>query len=99
LHDIVAKSMEVHVFPTLAQCVLHNFIWLVDVMCGLWHFYNGGDARHISHITIGLFEMKNTSNAYMLKQVKGLLKNFGLLDKVIVCIKNEGSNFASLTNV
>jgi hypothetical protein len=35
----------------------------------------------------------------MVEQEKGLFKFFGLLSKVIACIKDEGSNLASLTIV
>jgi hypothetical protein len=76
LFDIVAKTMEVLVFPTLAQCVacIASFdLWMscasYDIFAMVVNFID--DAWHPTHITIGLFEVQNISNAYMEKQMKG----------------------------
>ncbi len=49
------------------------------------------------HETIGIFEVHNTTSATMANQVKLLLDSFGLFDKVIAYIKDEGSNLNTLT--
>jgi hypothetical protein len=50
-------------------------------------------------VTIEVFEMLNTTCAIIANQVKKLFNSFGLLDKVIVYVKNKGSNLNTLTNV
>jgi hypothetical protein len=47
---------------------------------------------------MGIFEVQNTTNATMANQVKVLLDFFGLLEKIIAYVKNEGSNLNTLTN-
>lgn len=49
-----------------------------------------------SHVTMGVFELSNIAKVAMANQIRALLKSFGLLDKVIVYIKNEGSNLSTL---
>jgi hypothetical protein len=39
-----------------------------------------------THVTIGVFEMQNTTSATMANQVKILLDSFGLFDKVIIYV-------------
>ncbi len=51
--------------------------------------------QHV-HIIVGLFEIQNTSSDNKVEQMKSLLGSFGLLDKVIVYVKDEGNNLASL---
>jgi hypothetical protein len=48
-------------------------------------------------VIIGIFEIHNIANATMANQVKKLLHSLHLLDKVIVYVKNEGSNLSILT--
>jgi hypothetical protein len=50
------------------------------------------------HVTFGVFEVQNIVSATMENQVKVLLDSFGLLDKIIVYVKDEGSNLNTLTN-
>jgi hypothetical protein len=40
----------------------------------------------------GLFEVHNTLSVNMVEHVKSLLGSFGLLDKVIAYVKDEGNN-------
>jgi hypothetical protein len=49
-------------------------------------------------MTIGIFEIHNTTSATMVIQVKSLLDSFNLLDKVITCVKYEGLNLNTLTS-
>jgi hypothetical protein len=48
------------------------------------------------HITIGVFEASNTVGAILIIIVKRLLLDFHLTDKVILYVKNEGSNLTTL---
>ncbi len=49
------------------------------------------------HITIGQFEARDTSGATLTKQVKILLVEFNLKNKVIMYVKDEGANLKFLT--
>jgi hypothetical protein len=50
------------------------------------------------HMMIGLFKVSNTSCVSLLKIVKPLLKKFQLTIKVILYMKNEGSNMGMLNS-
>jgi len=45
---------------------------------------------------MGVFELSNIARVAMANQIRVFLKSFGLLEKVIVYIKNEFSNFSTL---
>jgi hypothetical protein len=49
------------------------------------------------HEIIGIFEVHNTTSATMANQVKLLLDSFGLFDKIIAYVKDEGFNLNNLT--
>jgi len=49
-----------------------------------------------SHVTMGVFELSNIARVAMANQIRVFFKSFGLLEKVIVYIKNEFSNFSTL---
>ncbi len=48
-------------------------------------------------ITIGLFEMKKTIGQAFVNNLTKLLDQYGLENKSIVCVKNEGSNLNTMT--
>jgi len=50
------------------------------------------------HMMIGLFKVLNTSCVSLLKIVKPLLRKFQLTIKVLLYMKNEGSNMGMLNN-
>jgi hypothetical protein len=50
------------------------------------------------HVIVRVFEVQNTIDETIKNQVKILLDSFGLLNKVITYVKNEGSNLNTLTN-
>jgi thioester reductase-like protein len=52
-----------------------------------------------THVTVGVFEVQNTTCASMANQVKIIFDSNGLLDKVIAYVKIKGSNLNTLTNV
>jgi hypothetical protein len=49
------------------------------------------------HISIGLFEAHDTFGATLIKQMKILLVEFNLKNKVIMYVKDEGTNLNFLT--
>ncbi len=50
-----------------------------------------------THVTIGLIELDNIIGATMANKINVLLDSFGLLEKVIACVKNVRSNLNTLT--
>jgi hypothetical protein len=104
LLDMVEKTMELCVIPTLASCIIYacsfdlwmscvsfnTFVIVVSFINTLWEPY---------HVTIWIFEVHNTISVTMANQVKYLLDSFGLLDKVMTYIKDERSNLNTLTFV
>jgi len=49
-----------------------------------------------SHITIGIFEVHETTNATMVVQLRDLFIRYELLDKVIAYVKDKGANLNTL---
>jgi hypothetical protein len=47
------------------------------------------------HITIGLFEASNVNNVTMVMKLKQILNKFGLTQKIMAYVKDEGSNLAT----
>jgi hypothetical protein len=97
---MVSKTMDNHVFLALIHCII------CTTSFDLWMYHASYDifAMVISfidftwqcvHIIVGLFETQNISGANIVEQVKSLLGSFGLLDKVIAYVKDEGNNLAS----
>jgi hypothetical protein len=52
----------------------------------------------VIQVIIGLFEVHDTINATMANQVKTLLDSFDLFNKIVACVKDEGSNLNTLTS-
>jgi hypothetical protein len=51
----------------------------------------------VIQVIIGLFEVHDTISATMANQVKTLLNSFDLFNKIVACVKDEGSNLSTLT--
>jgi len=49
------------------------------------------------HVTIGLFEATKTIGQALAKSLTKLLDTYGLRKKIIVFVKDEGSNFNAMT--
>lgn len=47
------------------------------------------------HITIGLFEANNMNNIAMAVKLKQIFNKFGLTQKIMAYVKDEGSNLAT----
>jgi hypothetical protein len=95
--NMVEKTKGICVISTLASCSFD-----------LWMFHVGFDTFAIivsfintswepCHVTIRIFEVHNIVGVVMANHVKSLLDSFGLLDKVIAYVKDEGSNLNILT--
>ncbi len=54
--------------------------------------------RQPKHVTIGLFEITKTLRQALAKSLKKLLDKYGLRKKIIVYVKDEGSNLNAMTN-
>jgi hypothetical protein len=95
----MTKTKENYVFPTscitcttslMFGCHVLAFGMVVSFINNFWE---------PTHVTVRVFEVQNTIDGTMDNQVKILLDSFGLLDNVIIYIKNESSNLNTLTNV
>jgi hypothetical protein len=49
------------------------------------------------HVTIGLFKMIETIGQALVKSLIDLLDKYGLMKKIIVYVKDEGSNLNAMT--
>ncbi len=58
-----------------------TFVMVVSFINNLWE---------PTHVIVGIFEVHNTIVVAMANQVMVLLNSFGSLDKVIICVKDEG---------
>jgi len=48
------------------------------------------------HVTMGLFEVHETSGKSMAVQLESLLSKFGLMHQMIAFVKYEGSNLTTM---
>jgi hypothetical protein len=77
-------------FDLWMSCVgFHTFVIVVSFINVSWE---------PCHVTIGIFEIHNTTNATIANQVKSLLNSFNLLDKVITYVKDEKANLNTMTS-
>jgi hypothetical protein len=104
LLDMVEKTKQICVIPTLASCIIYTcsfdlwmscasintFVIVVNFINTLWEPY---------YVTIWIFEVHNITSVAMANQVKSLLDSFGLLDKVMTYIKHETFNLNTLTSI
>jgi len=49
------------------------------------------------HVTIGLFEVTETTSQALARSLTKLLDKYGLRKKIIAYVKDEGSNFNAIT--
>jgi hypothetical protein len=103
LLSVVETTREKYVLLTLASCItcITSFdLWMScvrhDIFAMVVSFLN--DSWEPNHVTMGIFDIQNTACATMANQVKVLLNSFGLFNKVIIYVKDEGSNLNTLTN-
>ncbi len=66
----------------------HTFVMVMNFIDPSWE---------PTHVTIGIIELDNIIGATMAKKINVLLDSFGLLEKVIACVKGERSNLNTLT--
>ncbi len=103
IHNMVNKSIESHVIPTLIEATI------ITITFDLQMSWEGFDMFVLvvnyyykkwipCQITIGILEVHKTSRTTMGLQLKGLLTHFDLCDKVIACINDESTNLNILTN-
>ncbi len=102
--SVVNKTMGKYVICFLALWITYivSFdLWIFcarhDTFAMVVNFIN--DEWELVHITMGILEVQNIVGEAMVAQVKVLLNSFGLLNKVITYVKDEGFNLATLTFV
>jgi len=97
LSGLVEKTMLTYVHPTFVNCILTTCtfdLWMSkgahDVFAIVVNFLsNKWEAKHI---TIRLFEMFDTSGATMAPRLQQLIDKFFFTRKILVYVKDEGSN-------
>jgi hypothetical protein len=94
--------MATYVFIAIVQCAIVTTtfdLWMLklgyDTFALVINFINPSWVP--CHITIGLFEAPNTFGVALAKQVKVLLVEFNLTNKVIAHVKDEGTNLNFFT--
>lgn len=103
LPNMVGKTMEKYVLPLLNNCDT------VSISFDLWMSRVGYDTFTLvvnfitrewkpSHVTIGLFEANDTRGLSLAEQVKPILEEFELTNKVIAYVKDEGSNLTTMAS-
>jgi hypothetical protein len=99
----VEKTKETYVLPLLndCSCTIANFdLWMSkgahDVFV-LVIIFLGSDWKP-KHVTFGLFEAAKTIGQALAKNLIELLDAYGLRNKIIAYVKDEGSNLNTLTN-
>jgi hypothetical protein len=68
---------------------------VVRYFCSCWKFVFSILEAH--HVTIGLFEANDTMGVELARQLKTMLKKFGLTSKVLCYVKDKGTNLANMT--
>jgi hypothetical protein len=105
-HDILLRiaerTKERFVSPTLDSCntyIVSFDLWMsrggVDTFVLIVHFLN--DKWEFYHVTIGFFEIVDTSRSAMALQVNDVLTKHGLNARVLAYVKDEGSNLSTMT--
>ncbi len=102
--ELVEKTKEISVLPLLSDCSCVNAsfdLWMSqgahDVFVLVINFL-GFDWKP-KHVTFYLFEAAEIARQVLAKNLNELLNAYGLRNKIITYVKDEGSNLNTLTNV
>jgi hypothetical protein len=86
-------------FESCNTCTVSFDLWMsrvgVDTFVLTMHFLN--DKWELCHVTIGFFEIVETSKNTMALQVNEVFAKHGLNAWVIAYVKNEGGNLSTMT--
>jgi hypothetical protein len=103
LLDLVGKTNQTYVFPLLNECycVTGSFdLWMSkgahDVFALVINFFECNWKP--KQMTFGLFEDVETIGQALARNLIDLLDAYGLRNKIITYVKDEGSNLNTLTN-
>jgi len=98
---LFAKTMEWYVLPVIASCTTASItfdLWMsrvgFDTFALVVNFID--DCWEPRHLTVGLFEVHDTSGVALAEIVKLLLDEFQLTKKILAWVKDEGSNLTTL---
>jgi hypothetical protein len=102
LLGLVKKTNQLYVVPTLAKChyATTSFdLWMFKGACDVFalviYFLSSG--WQSKHVIINLFEAIKTIGQVLAKSLIELLDKYGLRKKIIVYVKDEGSNLNAMT--
>ncbi len=102
LHELVGNTKETYVLPLLNDysCATANFdLWMFkgahDVLVFVIIFL--GSNWKPKHVTFSLFKVIKTKRQLLVRNLIKLLNAYGLRNKIIAYVKDEGSNLNTLT--
>lgn len=104
LPTMVKQTLDLHVLPNLA------FVAIVITSFDLWMFRGNANVFALTinflneswthmHVTMGLFEVNETSGQNMVIQPKSLLSKFELIHYVITFVKDEAINLTTMASM
>jgi hypothetical protein len=101
LLGLVEKTSQEYVFLALEDCFLAttNFdLWMSKGACDVFalviNFLNNDSQP--KHVTIGLFEVRETTGQTLVRNQTKLWDKYGLKKRIIVDVKDEGSNLNAM---
>ncbi len=102
LRDLVQKTKDVSILLELSQCMLDTAsfdLWMLkgayDIFAFVINFLD--ENWKPIKVTIGLFEVIETTSQASVRNLRELLDSYGLKKKIIANVKDEGANFNSMT--
>jgi len=103
LPELLEKTKETYVLPLLNDynSVIANFdLWMSKGVCDVFILviiFLGSDWKP-KHVTLGLFEAVEIIKHTLIRILIELLDGYGLRNKIIAYVKDEGSNGNTLIN-
>jgi hypothetical protein len=101
LLELVEKTKETYVLPLLNDCnaTINYDLWISkgahDVFVLVIIFL--GSNWKLKYVTLGLFEAAEITRQALVRNLIELLDAYGLKNKIITYVKDEGSNLNTLT--
>lgn len=90
VHALVDYLLTTCTFDLLMSKGAHDiFVVVVNLISSDWE---------AKHVTITLFEVTDTSGVAMVSKFQELLNKFSLITKILVYVKDKGSNLQGSTN-
>jgi hypothetical protein len=102
LPNLVEKTKQIYVLPKLTNCIFATTtfdLWMLKGAHDIFTFvinFLGFDWQ-LKKVTIGLFEAIETIGHTLANNLTKLIDQYGLINKIIAYVNNEGSNLNIMT--